>query len=292
LGVFGILLIFIAVVVENHGHGLNAEILILFVKEMGILLFAIVTTSLVHDRFLRSHSLREMEHTLQKQFLGDSFTVAITAVIEKVIKGQLPENYMNIKESGLADAFTDLQVDKVAEKISKLDEKSEVFILQIWLTGIDRLLPAIGTAVRKGCKFRIILLHPDSIEVFKKRGRSLQSASMDSDTMKAYVIESIKRLTWLKDTLSENDRRNLELRLHEDFVSASICGFDHEVLVGFYLHDNLAENNIQLKITGKHSLFYEAFKSHFNSQWESTTNVDLAEYYKSRNQVGVQVRVD
>lgn len=274
LGLFGILLIFIAIVIEKGG--LDKHIAIPFIKEMGILLFAVVTTTLVHERFLKHHSLKEVRNVLSEQ-LQDVITKSLPDEITKVISKQLPPRYANIKESGIVDAYPDLKTDRLIEKIKDLDQGSEVFILKIWLTGIDTLESAIKTAIKKGCKFKIIILHPDTTEVFRKRGKFLKGTSINDEVMKDRVIDSIKRLKLLKEALGE-DKHNLEIKLHKDFVSASIFGYDSDILVGLYLHNNIAESNIQLKIEGKNTRFYKAFKSHFDLQWESETNMNLEEY--------------
>ncbi len=280
-GFFGILLIFIAILIENGGKGLDGHILIPFLKEMGILLFAVVTTTLVHERFLKFHSLKEIQKALTVQ-LQEVVIKSLPNEITKVISDQLPKNIDNLKKSGIIDAYPDLDTSKIYLKIKNLRKNSEVFILKIWLPSIDDLGQMVIEAIRKGCKIKIIIAHPDQLEVFEKRARFLQIHT--STLMKSKVLENIEKLKLIKDAIEKNTnisnefKSNLEVRLHRDFVTVAIFGFDENILAGFYLHDNISENNVQLKIKGKDTKYYQSFKNHFETQWNSPNNETLENY--------------
>ncbi len=280
----GILMIFAAVLLENRIYVPDTHALIVFIKEMGIVLFAVVTTSFVYDHYLRQHSLDETKNVLGAMLetkLNDKFHDLITKTlpeqIDESVSKHFPKQYTNLKASGIDNAFPHLKTDRLYEEIRRFKSPSEVFMLKMWLSDIERLEVAIREATAKGCLFKIALLHPDSVEVFRKRGK-FAGMSISSETMKVMVGHSIKRMKLLKASLPEKDRDRLMVKLHDDFVSVSIFGFDENILVGFYLHGSIAENNVQLKIRGGYTLYYDAFKSHFDKQWGSETNVDLEDY--------------
>jgi hypothetical protein len=280
----GLSLIFVAVLLENKIYVPDIHALVVLIKETGIVLFAVVTTSFVYDHYLREHSLNEMKNVLGMMLetkLNDKFDGLIKKTlpeqIDLSVSKHFPKQYTNLKASGIDNAFPLLKTDRLYEEIRKFKEPSEVFMLKMWLSDIERLEVAIREATASGCVFKIALLHPDSVEVFRKRGK-FAGMSISSETMKVMVGHSIERMKLLKASLPEKDRDRLMVKLHDDFVSVSIFGFDENILVGFYLHGSIAENNVQLKIRGGYTLYYKAFKSHFKKQWESETNIDLEDY--------------
>ena len=280
----GLFLILFSIVIEIGGpisidigkQGFDKHTVILFVKEIGILLFAVVSTTLIHELLLRRTLLKETQEVLAQEFT-DVIEKSLPDKINEMIKNQLPEKYLHIQESGIVDSYDTLKEDDLIKKIENLEEGSEVFILKIWVKSLNSLDSAIRKAIEKGCVFKIIILSPDQREALTKRARFVETA--DYEYMKGKIEENIKKFSLIKKSLKTNTEKNkLTVKLHKDFISVSIFGYDSDMLVGFYLHSQISEQNIQLKIHGKHTVYYKKFKEHFNVQWDSPNSETLEDY--------------
>lgn len=234
--------------------------------EIGVLGVTITPILFIYERALRVHLLNEMTSAL-KDIINEA---AIKEDILQFLKKSQSDVFNNLIESGMSDAFIRLDPSHLEKRL--LANKGEIKVSKIWMPYVNQNLDinVFVTSIENGCNYKFVLWDPEMDEALIRRARA--SKSYDLTKYKRHIVDNIDFLQTLWVELKKKGKEDkLELRLHNDFIAASLIGFDEYFLLGLYLNGRIATNGMQLKIdrdTKNGSAFYKELNNHFNIQWK------------------------
>lgn len=68
--------------------------------------------------------------------------------------------------------------------------------------------------------------------------------------------------------LPEEKRCNLQVKVHHDFIPATLSGFGERIFCGTYLRNRAAEDGVQFIASGKGKYLYDELNKHFETQFK------------------------
>lgn len=195
----------------------------------------------------------------------------IEKVLRQIIIDSMPPKYVNIKRIGIVDAYEFLELEKLRQKIDRL-ENEEFRILKMWTPTLNLLESTIIDAIDiKNCTFRIALLNPKCTEAIEKRAMSLND--YDKDQIITEIVKNLRRCKSIHNRLK--NKQNFEVRIYDAFISIPLYGYGRNYIMGLYLHNRLSEGGVQLKISGVTNRMYKKIDEHFESVWELAEPIDF-----------------
>lgn len=234
---------------------------------IGISVCTIGLISLVND-LIAKRSFLNMAREIVDSVVRDS-APRLETLFERVVKASMPPRYLNIKDVGIIDAYTRLDIEMVREKIESSCD-TEIRIMKIWFPNLYSLESALIKAIETGgCTVKIMLLDPDAegaLEAIKKR--SLRLPYYDEDDVLGQIRKNIKVIESIRERLQEDSRGRLKFKLANSFIAASLYGYGETFVLGLYLSGKLATEGVQVKVAGSGHSFYSQIDRHFKSEWE------------------------
>lgn len=186
-------------------------------------------------------------------------------VFTKVIDKKMPERYKNLKNAGIFDTYPKLKTDLIIKKLDRA-VNCDIFILKIWISELEKLIPSLVDAVEnRKCSVKILLLDPINNEAIEKRALTIKS--MDSKVIQNQIQSNIRIIEIAYKEIEKN-RDNFMFKKHSSFVSVSLFGIGGEINMGLYLRDSISSNSFQIRLTGKTRSHYNAVKYHFDEEWK------------------------
>ncbi|QHI36402.1 hypothetical protein IMCC3317_17650 [Kordia antarctica] len=236
------------------------------VHEIGVLCITITPILFVYELALRRLFVHEMSHEVERVINK----IGIKEEVANIVRKSLPKSYDNILSNGISDAFPYLDPEHLRDRIIEAQD-AEIKILKIWIPFLDEAIEPnlfIDAIDNRNCKFKIILFDPKSSEAIEKRVRTL-NYSQKYFQMSIHANLNYIHSVWKKI----KNKDNLMVKVHDDFISASLIGFKDYFVMGLYLHERIATRSLQLKIekirNGKETEFFKQINQHFNSQWNN-----------------------
>lgn len=197
----------------------------------------------------------------------------VEKALQKIIIDSMPPKYVNIKRVGIVDAYDFLEIEKLRQKIERL-ENTEFKILKIWTPTLNLLESTIISAIdNNNVTFRIALLTPNAKEAIEKRAMSLKD--YDPDQVIGEIIKNLRRCKSIYNRLKNKD--NFQVRLYDAFISIPIYGYGTSYIMGLYLHNRLSEEGVQIKVSSVGSKLYKKLDEHFEAVWNISEEINFSD---------------
>lgn len=131
---------------------------------------------------------------------------------------------------------------------------------------------------QKECKFRILLLDPDS-DILKQRSKDEARWNKDDEKEEAIKVsydhmltdikDSLYQLKTIKSKLNEKYGQYLEIKVvNQSNIYCNIIRADDKIIVAKYLLSVRGSGAPTLEIHGKDTFFYEKFAKEFEEMWK------------------------
>lgn len=167
---------------------------------------------------------------------------------------------------GVAGVHRRLDYHRLADDMAAA---AEIVIVSTWIPGLDIIGGAIGSALGRGARASVLMLHPDS-PVAQLRTRPLQGSPQRrfrQDRVRPGVHHCLDVLAALANALDPGLRRNLHVRLYDSLPSISVYGIDDTALVSFYVHGQPAVSTPYLEIRGGETTMGDLVAREVSALW-------------------------
>lgn len=264
------------------------EIVVFSVGSLGTTAFTIGVISFLYEVLLRKSFVEVLEGKLTEVLLKEETTFinkfetnfkndkqelldAFNKELSHTIAESVPAKYQNIKRVGIVDAYDFLELEKLRQKIERL-ENTEFKILKMWTPTLNLLESNIIQAIEeRNVLFKINLLSPNAKEAIAKRASSLKD--YDSEQIVMEIIKNLRRCKSIYKRI--NNKSNLQVRLYDTFISIPLYGYGTSYIMGLYLHNRLSEEGVQIKVSSVGSKLFKKLDEHFNSVWDVSQIIDF-----------------
>lgn len=242
--------------------------------------------------FLFEHREEKMDNEVIIAFLIHLITASLIALLTFAILKPLKrlKNESNIKEmaklisdevlkqnedhkyKGLANVHLFLNHNIFSEKIKRA---KKLIIFNIWIPEFYQLTKEIEKMLKAGNSAKILLLNPYS-EIVHLRADALEKAGIRGDRIdvQGELDKNLQSLKIIFDSLNEENKKNLEVRIYNTFPSISFYACDDTHYVGFYFHSDIAVNSPQFEILSENSDLGDFFATEFNITWEMAKPIE------------------
>ncbi len=206
-------------------------------------------------------------------FMQESFKENMSDVVREVFSEELPDNYKNLRASGVCDAVEGIQKTGIYEKI-KNAHNCEIIILKMWIPNIVELETMLYEAVvYRGCTVKVLLISPEAESTIKTRAETID---YDDVFIQGSIDRNIVNFRKLWNRLTKEQQERFKFKTHNSFVTVSLIGISGELVVGLYLRGMLSTQGIHYRIVGPSTMNYKMYRDHFESEWENAEYYDLS----------------
>jgi len=241
------------------------------IRETGILFVSVTPVVLIYENILRHHMHSEMERSIKEAIEQTQLEKKVLTTISKTI----PSGIQNLMSLGISDACSGLTVENIKVHLDRLKPDSIVTVSNIYIPSLKFAQASefiFSDAIRKGCRFNILLHDPDDTLALTKRLK----AANDGSTIAEYQSGIDYNLRFLFEEwkkLSASKKRNsINIRLHNNYLSISSWGFGEYYIIGNYLYGKSAVRGTHLRVDkhtlGDQSTFFIDLERNFDSQWK------------------------
>jgi hypothetical protein len=254
-----------------------------FLHLLGTTIFVAVCLSVIHEFYLKEVSLQDTKGVVEQvaQAVGAKSATELRAMIKEEIEASMPPRYINIKDVGIVDAYTELQIDRWRKKIENVS-KTDIRMLKMWVDDFYAFQTALHSAVAaRECTVRIMLIDPSNTEAIKKRASCIPN--LTAEHIQQEVILNLRTLfsTWEK--LPADKKPKFQIKLHSSFIAVSLYGVADELVFGLYLHGRLATQGTQIKVHGGGHALYDELDLHFENEWANAIPFSFEAYGKDNS---------
>ncbi|WP_194972661.1 hypothetical protein [Aquiflexum lacus] len=299
LGFFGVGLLVVSYIFQKYDYD---PLFIFAIGSIGTTILTVGIISLLYEVLLRRSFINVTQQSIQRIFLDEKQKSNELLKIEKakiekyvedekiklfdyyekekigieknlrgIIEEAIPPKYSNIKRVGIVDTYDFLEMERLRQKIEKL-ENTEFKILKIYTPTLNLLESTIINSIEnRNVAFRINLLNPCCEEAIDKRAKSLKD--YDKDQIKEEIIKNLRRCKSIFKRIEKKE--NFKVRLYDSFISVPIYGYGTSYIMGLYLHNRLSEEGVQIKVSGIGSVLYKRVDEHFENIWANAKDVNL-----------------
>ncbi|MFC9678173.1 hypothetical protein [Streptomyces sp. NPDC056948] len=159
----------------------------------------------------------------------------------------------------------------------------EVTILQTWIPNVHRFESALKQAiVDRRVRVRVLLLHPSSpvADLRNEALRGLRDPALEED-VQAGVARCLSTLAALFQSVRDDDRARLQVRVYQALPSIAVYKADEHYLVSSFLHGRLAIDSTQLEIEGGGTVMGGEIQQELDTLWRIGRDVDLDDWRRS-----------
>ncbi|MEA2230443.1 MAG: hypothetical protein QOD83_259 [Solirubrobacteraceae bacterium] len=193
---------------------------------------------------------------IESQVAGDGNQTAADHIrgIEPELPGHAPSDV------GIVKVFEYLDYHRSAADICA---GTEIIILSTWIPAVELFEEALHTALTRGARVRILLVHPES------RAAAMRTAGLrrEEDQVRRGVRHCLGCLASVASELDEDARSRLQVRLYDSLPSIAVYSVDRQALVSVFLHDQLASDAPQIEVQGDDSFLGKAVFREVDTLW-------------------------
>lgn len=149
-------------------------------------------------------------------------------------------------------------------------ESKTILIMNTWIPNLEALSRSLITAINKKSETRIMMLYPNS-GVATLRSEALSSLGDNNNTedrVKMGVENCLEIFNEISNKINPENRNYLKIKLFNSLPSISVYATDEHYFVSFFMHQQLAINAPQLKVSHQNSLFGRSVKREIDTLWE------------------------
>jgi hypothetical protein len=162
--------------------------------------------------------------------------------------------------------------ERFAQAAARSQKGSEICILNTFIPNLPDIAEYLTEALDRGVSVRILVLRRKCREV-KYRAETLGRSLDHVEEQIEQTLDNIRDKVYAKAKISS--RHLLMVRVFECWPPFAMYATDGQVMVGYYLHGELAVDGPQLVLSARHESF-ATFKEQFNDIWKLEHTRDLA----------------
>lgn len=178
-----------------------------------------------------------------------------------------------IKELGVVDV---LPVFDLERAIREVKEGTTLFLQRLYFTpqNFELLSDSIPDLImNKNCTVQILLSSPWETLILEKRRKSSpaykKAIHLRLELIRGNIIMQLLGLFDILESLPENKKQNLQVKIHDNFTIGPITGYNDIIVYGHYLNDEIADSSMQEKCRGEGTLSYMRWYGQFSTSWEN-----------------------
>lgn len=242
------------IVIVSPGMDLISIVKFEVTKEIGISLIIIGVAIMIYEYFLRKNMMDLIEQFVKENFMTmiSDHCERVKSINDSIIKSGLA----NIYPRGGGSEFLNLT-------------KKNIKILGITLSYYfypesDEWMQLLSL-VEKGCVLQVLILDPDSIHV------GIREKDENNTDLKAQIIQLIHMEKLFINTVKEEYRSNIEIRLYDTYPSFAITIIDdNQLRVTPYLYNKKGRACPTIEFVRKEKGVFDAYLNHFNDLWNKS----------------------
>jgi hypothetical protein len=164
--------------------------------------------------------------------------------------------------------------ERFAQAAAQAPTGSQICILNTFIPNLPDIAHNLTDALDRGVSVRILVLRRKCREVKYRAetlGRTLDHVERQIEATLDNIRDQVHAKTKNADLLS--------VRVFECWPPFALYATDTQIMVGYYLHGELAVHGPQLVLTSRHESF-ATFKAQFNNIWklEHTKNLSMPDW--------------
>lgn len=207
-------------------------------------------------------------------FVNKKFLQHIEEIGNKIANKINSPEMQNILNSGLIGYEYGLINTGILQDI-KNTHKSEIIIKKLWIPNMFVMRTLFEKAiVERACTVKILLLCPEAVSTLSARVKTISNHT-DLDSVQRRLDENFTMLGKLWDGLTDSQKKQLQVKVHDSFVSVSMVANGGKMVVGKYLNDELSTHGYHEVINGPSTPLYMNYKSHFDKEWNNAGDYDF-----------------
>jgi hypothetical protein len=240
---------------------------------------------LVHDYGLKNGD-REMLKELIKEKLStrdkddlETFREGVQKVVEENVK-----SLDNARKLGLVHIFSAFDPSLFFKSVKTYIEgrisgevyaETNIMFQRIYFSEpeYDALIDNIDDLIQKNCKIKILFLSPKLNQVIERRAKQFHQDYHESDPkwVKTKMQTQLEKLYLIQQRyMNCGMKESFDVRVHSDFVSVALSGYDDTIFCGIYLQKRRSSDGVQFVAKGKTPLYNELIE-HFDAQFRTAT---------------------
>ena len=223
-------------------------------KEVGIALIIIGLAILFYEYFLRKNMIDLIEQFVKSNFMAmiDDHCERVKSMNESITKSGL----VNIYPRGGSSEILNLTNKNV---------KMMGITLSYYFFPDSEEWAQLSSLMERGCTLQILILNPDSIHV------NFREIDENNTDLKGQIIQLINHEKFFINSLKEEYRSNVEIRLYDTYPSLSMTIIDENILrVTPYLFNKKGRTSPTLEFVRKEKGVFDAYLNHFNDMWNKS----------------------
>jgi hypothetical protein len=205
----------------------------------------------------------------------DGIRTVVESAMGKIVAGavdtqvRLADLTRRYGSFGLEEKFSS---ESFVQAAAKAEKRSRISILNTFLPNITDIADSLTDALDRGVEIRILVLRRTCREV-KYRAETL---GLRRDQVVQQIEQTLDHIeSEIYARARAENRSRLMVRVFECWPPFAMYGTDEQIMVGYYLHRELAVNGPQLMLSPGHKSFGK-FKEQFNNIWHLDHAKDLA----------------
>lgn len=242
------------IVIVSPGMDLISIVKFEVTKEIGISLIIIGIAILIYEYFLRKNMMDLIE-----QFVKENFMAMISDHCERV-----KSINDSITKSGLANIYPRGGGSEFLNLTKKNIKILGITLSYYFYPESDEWMQLLSI-VEKGCFLQILILDPDSIHV------GIREKDEKNTDLKAQIIQLIHMTKLFINTVKDEYRSNIEIRLYDTYPSFAITIIDdNQLRVTPYLFNKKGRACPTIEFVRKEKGVFDAYLNHFNDLWNKS----------------------
>jgi hypothetical protein len=131
--------------------------------------------------------------------------------------------------------------------------------------------------IKNNCRIEIILISPNQTEIIREIVNNCSKYESNEESEAVHIglviVSQIKKIKRIIESLPENKRDHLQVKLLSGNMQTSITGYEEIIFAGKYLNNDIAEEGFQEMIEGKNTRAYQLLHHHFSANWSKATSI-------------------
>lgn len=235
----------------------------------------------VYHRFVLRHQIAgEIDvkfEVLKKEVLKELHLLLANStedLSESVVKRLAGTTHIIAK--GIVNIFEGLDLKRILQKC----HTTTLFIQRVYFSSnefkqLEDSIPDL--IVKDNCRIEIILISPDQTEIIREIVNNCSKYESNEESEAVHIglviVSQIKKFKRIIESLPENKRDHLQVKLLSGYMQTSITGYEEIIFAGKYLNNDIAEEGFQEMIEGKNTRAYQLLYRHFLTNWSKSTSI-------------------
>ena len=226
--------------------------------------------------------INEKMINLRQDLLND-----ITPVLEKLnvetsnIYMRAIRDIQKTRSLGILNLEKGLDLVRIIGKI-RTTHNDTLLLQRLYFSEVEfRLLREniVNLIEKNNHTIRILLLAPVEISTIRRRLKYFfdNEEELHNDSLKIhYSLQSqLAKLSEIRKSLPEDKKDNLQVKIHNNLVVASLTAYEDKIIHCPYLHNRTSDEGIHIRVKGIDTQLYKEWNNHFIICWLNAASYDV-----------------